>query len=916
MWLYLFSFILLIYIKAFSEDIIELSPVEIPIEVINKKIEKREDLKPPKILQHFEIKTDIDLKNRIPLIIEPFENLPLLTVEKPKSYLGIPPSNALMSKIIDEFNSGDFLFAKNNLQEFIKKYKDSPLIYYAYYLLGYIDYKNQHLESSAENFQKSCQILPLKENCLSYAIVNILLKKYEVAKPILDQFTSDSVDATFLNELIEILEKKKLSLKTDCDKLDISLTDYCKYLKKWTNFFSGNYQESLKIKLSAGPWKPQEDILNGFSYLFLKEKEKSLKTFEMYLEKISVSDKLSNLAYYGKALSDNSQLVSIAGVLQTRDEELSQQLYIIAAVKSMENKDFLSSFLYLQSALSIYQNYKEDILKNIAVSMYNLGNYQYAEGILKKISQTSKEPTIFLYLGYTYYNLKDYKNAERFFQRLIEDKKYEEIALEYLADIYLKLKDYENFIDVAVKLRDINENKAYNLLGWYFFEKEDYLNAFRSFRDSYMKAVSAFNMTDIKTARELIQNLKDDKATLLKAYIYLRERDFEKARETLKLIKDKDTKISEEASYLYAFTYFSEGKFDIAAVEFKNFVNKYSHKDDILVRKAKLRIADSYYNISEIELARNLYSEFISKYSNTEDAVNAAYSLLQLETKEGLTDTKTALENFIKTYPDYPLINLLKIQLASIYSQQGEYSKAEELYQEIISTNTKESEIAMYQLAKMLYRKGDLEKSKNVSLDFIKKYPNSENIINIKILLAEIYEKQSDLDSAISIYSDITDNDDIKIRLAQLYMKKKDYQKAKEYLTQLYRKYPENRFISLQLGKVYYYLSEFEEAIQYLQEATKSENPSESAEGYYYLGLIFKGRDINKSLNNFLNSVYINPQLDQINAYSRIEAADILIQAQKRKEASCLLKEVLKYNDDQIKQKVEEMMKDLPKCVY
>lgn len=914
MWIYIVSLIVFISIKAFSNDFIELSPVEIPVEIVNKRVEKREKPIPPKILQQFEIKTVIDLSSRIPLIVEPFENLPILTLEKPKSYLGIPPSNALMSKIIDEFNSGNFLFAKSDLEEFIQKYKNSPYIYYAYYLLGYIEYKNQHIEEAADKFQKSCQINPLMENCLCLAMVDILLKRYEDAKHILDSLkTQDSDNITFLQEFIELIKKGEINqIKTDCNKLDIYLTNTCLYLKKYTAFFSGHYQDSLKIRIDT----QKGIILDGFSYLFLNDKKEALKIFNHYLDKVSISDRFSTLAYYGKALCDDGQIYSIAGILQTRDEELSQDLYIRIADSFMKNKDFLNAFLYLQSALSIYQNYKEEILRNIAIAMYNLGNYRYSEGIFKNLSKTLNELVTILYAAYTSYNLGNFKEAEKYFQKLAEYINYKEIALEYLAHIYLQYKDYENFIDVTVKLKEINQSKAYNLLGWYFFEKEDYLNAFRSFRDDYMKAVAAFNIGDIETAKKLVQNLKDEKSTLLKAYIYIREKDLEKARDILKTIKDKDTKISQEASYLYAFTYFSEGRFDDAITEFKKFIDKYSYKDDELIKKAKLRIADCYYNIGEVEIARSLYNDFISKYSNTEDAVNAAYSLLQLETKEGWVDVKKALESFIDRYPDYSLIPLLKIQLAGIYSQQKDYDKAESLYKDVISKNTKESQMAMYQFALMLYEKGDFEKAKNLSIEFIKMYPNSENTVNIKMLLAQIYEKEGDLDKAISIYSQIEDSDQIKLRIAKLLIHKKDYLKAQQYLKELSIKYPENKTISLQLGIVCYHMSKFEDAAMYLQEATKSDNPSESAEGYYYLGLIFKEKDINKALNNFLNSIYINSQLDEVNVYSRLEAADILIKAQKRKEASCLLKEVLKYNDDQIKQKVESIMKDLPKCIY
>ncbi|MEZ0323064.1 MAG: tetratricopeptide repeat protein [Hydrogenothermaceae bacterium] len=918
MFIRIFIFLILILNLSHAQNSIEIAPVNIPVEIVDVRQEKRELLNPLQRLELFDINITPDIPKDIFLTKEGIENLPFLSVEKPKAYLGIPPSNAMIADAMDNFTKGDFIFAQEKAEKFVEKYKDSPYLYYAYYILGYTEFKKGNLDKSAEFFKKSCSLQTLRENCLSYAVVSLLRGDFQNVQSSLSNLPKDDPDVIFITDMLKLFKNNDLNMKSNCDNVDISFVEYCKYLKKYTEFFRGKYKDSLSLKIQTKNIniKKIANILDGFSYSLTGEKDKGLELFNRYIREISISDKFSNFALYGIGLFDEAKTIEMAQMLETRDENLSQDLYIIVAQKYGKSGDYLDSFLYFQKALYLSDRYKDVILKNIAVNMYNLGNYKYGFNILKDVVNRSPDLKTILYTGYIAYKLKDYEEAQKQFLKLV-DTDYKEIALEYLADIYLTTKDDESFVETVKQLKILNPEKAYDFLGWFFFEKGDYKNAFKSFRNPYMKAVSAYNISDLEAASKIIENSNDEKSTLLKAYITLKSQDIERARQILKSIKDRDSRISEEASYLYAYTFFSEGKFDLAALEFKNFLNMYGYKDDDLTKKATLRIADSYFNLGETDLARQIYSDFISKNSGKKETIDATYNLLVLETKEGSTNSKNMIENFIRKYPNYPLIPMLKLQLAQIYTDEKDYQKAEKIYKEMIDTKTAESETALYKLGQLYYMKGDLESAVKTLTEFLNRYPNSENIFNVKLTLGEIFEKQNRIDDALSIYYQISENDDVKLKIANILLNKRDYNNALQYLEQLYEKYPDNKMVSLMIGKTYYKKGQTEEAIKFLQEGTKSDNPKISAESYYYLGLVFKDRkDLNKALNNFLNAIYINPDIDIINVNSRFEAAAILTKAEKRKEASCLLKEVLKYNDDNIRQKAESILKNLPKCIY
>lgn len=914
----LIPLILFLFVKSYSQEILDLSPVKFEIEIINTKLESREPLRPPTELNQFVFSGDVDLLSKIPVVINGINSLPLLVVEKPRSYLGIPLSNALLARSMDDFNTGNLIFAKNQLEEFIKRYKDSPYLYYAYYLLGYIEFKNGDLEKSKDHLNKSCGINPGKENCLSFSLVSVLTKDFENAQRALHYVDSKDPDRVFVSNFINIVKNGDFKVDISCDDVDVSLINYCLYLKKYLAFFGKNYEEVLKIQpeVDIRDIKNQTMILDGFSNYFLGNYSQSVEIFRNYVDRVSLYDRLSNLAIYGIGKIETDRLLWSAQILETRDEQLGQSLYIDIAKYFGENRNYLNSFLYFQKALYLSENHKQSILKNIAVSSYNMKNYRYALGILKDISQKENDPLVYLYSGYTAYLLKEYGQAEKSFYKLLDFSEYREVALEYLSDIYLTTKDEENFLETARQLRNINPDKAYDLLGWYFFEKGDYKNATKSFKDSYMKAVSAYNINDLDTAKTLLNGKDDERSKFLNAYIFLKENKIDLSRQILGSIKDGQGALSEKAFYLYAFTYFSEGKFETSLSEFKKFLDKYRDENDDFVKKARLRIADCYYNLGETDLARKIYGEFITKYIGTKDGIDASYNLLVLETREGNTDIKKMIEGFIARYPEYPLIPLLNVELADIYSQENSYDQAEKIYTELLNKDTKESQVALYKLGQVYYKKGDYDKAKKTLSEYINRYPGSDNLFNVKLLLGQTLEKQNRVEEALSVYSQIEYSDDIKFRIAELLLKKKEYGKAISYLNDLYRRHPENKILALYLGMAYNYLKQVDKATDYLLEATKSQDPKIASEGYYHLGLIFKDKDINRALNSFLNSIYLSGYLDTTNINSRFEASEILIMAGKRKEASCLLKEVLKYNDDAVKEKVENMLKDLPKCIY
>ncbi|MBX0310271.1 MAG: tetratricopeptide repeat protein, partial [Sulfurihydrogenibium sp.] len=309
------------------------------------------------------------------------------------------------------------------------------------------------------------------------------------------------------------------------------------------------------------------------------------------------------------------------------------------------------------------------------------------------------------------------------------------------------------------------------------------------------------------------------------------------------------------------------------------------------------------------------YKDFITKYSGTKDGIDAAYNLIILESKGSSEDVESMIKSFLTKYPKYPLANILKIQLAEIYQNKGKIEDAIKIYQEVAASNSKESALATYKLAESYYKLNQLDKAKQVLIDYLNTN-NEEYKLLSKLLLAEIYEKQNDLDNSVKIYEELKENDDVKFKLAKILLQKGDYDKALMYFKELLEKHPEKvNEISFYIGKTYYLMNDKKDAVSYLENGTKSSNYNDAAESYYLLGMIYNKENPNKALNYFLNGIYLYPEAKDIAAKSRIEAAKILLKAEKRKEASCLLAPLQNYEDENIKNTAMNILKDLPKCV-
>jgi TolA-binding protein len=926
---FLLLFFLLIFVKGYGQEI-KVPEVTFPIEIIATKQEKKPFLTPPdkiKLKEKVKIKLFVEEVKPIP----PYDvKPPIIPFEKPSSFLGIPEENALMSEAVDDFLNKRYLYAKEKLEKLIKKYPDVSFISDAYYLLGLVYSFLGENKKAVDVFTKGCD-LPVSRkskdySCIAAAVINLKFENIDKAEETLKK--AENTDENYLfwhsvifAHLLKPQEAYDLIKDIKCENLDINFINYCRYMKGYLLFAKREFKKAIPVlkNVDTPEYYKHTLLLKGFSYLNTGKYPEAKAYLTKFLEGYGSVEKISDYAIYGLGIIDINysrikDALEKAGILESRDKELAQNLYIKVAENLADRGEFKTAFVILQRSAKTGNRYIDYLRKKIAVTAYNTGNYRYAFLMFKDIDT----PLFNLYAGYALLKMKKVVQAKDYFKKasdLAEGDHLKETALKYLADIYFRLRDFKDYLQTVKKLKNYDPDYASDLLGWYFFYKKEYKKAFMAFKDRYMKAVSAFNGDMLEEAYKIVKDRKDRKSRFLLAYIYLKEGDLDKARKILKQLAQTDDKIGKEAGYLYAYSFFSEGDYRRSAQEFWNYAKK--HKETPLGRKAILRMADSYYNLGEIDRARQIYRAFIQKYSNSPEAIDAAYQLTILEMKGSEGNVAQQIESFIKKYPNYPFVNLLKVQLGDYYLEHKEFDKAEKVYTQIIQSDVKESDYAFYKLGYLYYEKGQPEEAVRILEKYTEKFPKGEFLIPVKTLLVKIYQETGEIDKAISVLKSLPDTDENRYKLAVLYYKKGDLIQAKNYFEDIYTRFPKYRNdIAYYLGKIQLEQGYTDMALKYFEEAIGGSDYYHVAESYFLMGVIYrKEGDEENALNNFINVIYLYPEAKEFVIKARLKAAEIMKESGQKKEASCMLKPLLNEElEENLRKKLQELVKGLPEC--
>ena len=358
-------------------------------------------------------------------------------------------------------------------------------------------------------------------------------------------------------------------------------------------------------------------------------------------------------------------------------------------------------------------------VKNKAEAYFIGNNFQLSiDEILKILDNLSSSNTVELnlLLGYSYFNINDYKNASFYLKKYIDAKSdnysSEDIdPLLRLADSYYASKQFLKSIDTYNQLLSLDEsNKNYinYQIGLCYYGI-----------NNFTKSIEFMDKVIINSEESL-----DDDATFRKAQIYFENSEFDKSIENY-------TKVIEE-------------------YRFSSYV-PYSY----------LNRATSYFNLRAYDQAE---VDYLYILNNIKDSDLQSQSILGLQKTVSYTDNFSQLNKLINTYKDnFPDNDNIKIiqfdNFRNLYFNQ-KYKELIEYANDIniSGENIYNSYETNYFLAESYYKLNQLENAENtynILIDSInsKYYSRSLNrLANINLKL-KLYDKSLEFYKSLELNS-------------------------------------------------------------------------------------------------------------------------------------------------------------------
>ena len=358
-------------------------------------------------------------------------------------------------------------------------------------------------------------------------------------------------------------------------------------------------------------------------------------------------------------------------------------------------------------------------VKNKAEAYFIGNNFQLSiDEILKILDNLSSSNTVELnlLLGYSYFNINDYKNASFYLKKYIDAKSdnysSEDIdPLLRLADSYYASKQFLKSIDTynqLISLDESNKNYINYQIGLCYYGI-----------NNFTKSIEFMDKVIVNSEKSL-----DDDATFRKAQIYFENSEFDKSIENY-------TKVIEE-------------------YRFSSYV-PYSY----------LNRATSYFNLRAYDQAE---VDYLYILNNIKDSDLQSQSILGLQKTVSYTDNFSQLNELINTYKDnFPDNDNIKIiqfdNFRNLYFNQ----KYKELIEYANDINISDENIynsyeTNYFLAESYYKLNQLENAENtynILIDSInsKYYSRSLNrLANINLKL-KLYDKSLEFYKSLELNS-------------------------------------------------------------------------------------------------------------------------------------------------------------------
>ena len=735
--------------------------------------------------------------------------------------------------------------------------KNSPKKIDAVYYLGISYYEEARYEEAKSTFKYLLSKPERSKEALLYISLSSYNNKEYISSTIyLDEYLKGSVKGKDI-ELANYMYGMN-QYKLGNDEMAIK-----KLVEVETNYPQSKYMADVKyglldIYLSNGEMgkvdeyyekligtvnEKKTNILLANHYFAGKKYETSMNYYEL------VDDLKDPKVIYGSAYSKLKVGEAKSGIEGQKLIDKSRQTF-----KDLLGTNLNSEGVYYMALIDFRAENYDEVIKDLK---------SYDKTAMKKEYKSN----IDLFLGKSYYEMKDYEKSRAYYTEVYNRTQSKE-DLYQLILVNGKLNDLE-----SIKLRfdeyktefytDIGyRQKIYLLVGNTYYKGDNIKGAkdvYKEYLSSYNDSKISENLITILVAEgsynELITYLTPQPKTAENRYLlgvaHLGLTDYEKAIEKFESVivgNDANLLQKEKSSYNLVKTHFSAKNYDEAIIsakqyftvaEYKKYIyevmdlealsnfrmGEYKESREIFGRLgenlkykeySKFQIAETYYNEGDLDLSFKGYNDLYQEDKKGKYALKSLYwGINILHTQEKYEDVITKSAEFNLEYPNSNYLSDVNYYRADAYFKLNDIKSAAKTYIEVYqeTSDVKLKNKTAKELTTLYYNADDYENA-NLWKDKIDD-PNEKIYLS-----ALIYEKQGKNDLAIVEYKKLIDNkvygSKVNFNLATYYYKGKNYDEAKKYYENILKVEdgPYKDTATYRIGQIYFNSKDYSKALR------------------------------------------------------------------------------------------------------
>ncbi|KAK3876729.1 hypothetical protein Pcinc_018509 [Petrolisthes cinctipes] len=466
----------------------------------------------------------------------------------------------------------------------------------------------------------------------------------------------------------------------------------------------------------------------------------------------------------------------------------------------------------LDQVPNTHKSMRIKIMHNIGLVFVRMGQYSEACTSFEYIMQEEANFKTGLDLVTAYYALGDKEKMKKGFLRLLEcqldiddDEKYTATSDDTQANLILEVIRNDPLRKMERQMKQEAERSILTAAKLISPVIET------NFSAGYNWCVDAIKNSQYA---DLANDLEINKAVM-----YLRQKNFKDAVETLKMFEKKETKVASTAATNLSFLYFLQNEVDHAEKYALMARDSNGYNDAALVN-----LGNCCYERGDFEKAREHYVAALDIDASCVDALyNLGLTNKKLGQYEESLDSLLKMHAVVRNYP--PVV----YQIAHLYHLLEDNDQASEWYLQLLGLVPTDPHIHQ-RLGQIFDSEGDKQQAYQYYFDSYRYFPSNLEVID---WLGSYFIEHQVAEKAISYFerAALMQPDEVKwhLMVAACHRRSGNYQQALLTYKQINRRFPEN----VECLKLLIRLSSdlgLKEATEYAQELKKVERAQEQKE--------------------------------------------------------------------------------------